>query len=165
LFGDFVSGTVLQLLRRARVDFTEGTVVLKSKRLLAAVMFACIASVGPSRAQTLSYADAVTKLADDCGADIKKLCSGLNLGNNRIANCLAQNAAKVSPTCKTTLTGVVASISRREQAQAAYSEVCRTDMAMRCKGVKGDGNILACLSKGRMVTKKCSQAITDAGWR
>lgn len=139
--------------------------MLKGTHLAATVVLAFLASGGIAKAQTISYADAVSKLADDCGADIKKLCSGLNLGGGRIADCLERNAPKVSPTCKSSLAGVVASISQREQAQAAYSQVCKGDMAMRCKGVKGDGNILACLSKGRMVTKKCSQAITDAGWR
>ena len=35
-----------------------------------------------ARAETISFADAVTTLAKDCGADIMKLCSGLNLGRS-----------------------------------------------------------------------------------
>ena len=140
--------------------------MLNTRMLLATAVVAGIASVGVARAQTISYADAITKLADDCGADIKKLCSGLNLGNGRIADCLQQNESKVSPVCKTSMTNVVASITLREQAQTAYSDVCRGDIAMRCKGVKGDGYILACLNKGqKLVSQKCNQAIIDAGWR
>lgn len=134
--------------------------------LQAATVLALVSCAGIATAQTISYADAVSKLADDCGADIKKLCKDLNLGNNRIADCLAKNDAKVSPTCKSSLASVAASISQREQAQTAYSDVCRGDIAMRCKGVKGDGYILACLNKGhKLVSQKCNQAITDAGWR
>jgi hypothetical protein len=122
--------------------------------------------LGAAHAQTISYGDAVTTLAKDCGADIKKLCKGLNLGNNRIADCLRQNAAKVSPTCTSSLGAVSASIQKREQAQAAYSKLCAHDMAQRCRGIKGDGYILACLIKTqKLVGGKCNQAITDAGWR
>jgi hypothetical protein len=118
------------------------------------------------QAETMSYADAITKLADDCGADIGKFCKGLNLGGGRIADCLEQNAAKVSPTCKASVAGVVQSITQRERAQGAYSDVCAGDIAMRCKGVKGDGYKLACLNKAqKRVSDKCNQAIIDAGWR
>jgi len=72
-----------------------------------------------AHAETISYADAVTTLAKDCGADIKKLCSGLNLGNGRIADCLQKNSAKVSPTCTSTLGTVTASIKTRQAAQVA----------------------------------------------
>ena len=137
----------------------------RRSNLFAAVALACIAHAGLVQAETMSYADAITKLADDCGGDIRKFCKGLNLGGGRIADCLEQNAAKVSPTCKTSVASVVQSISQREQAQVAYSDVCKGDIAQRCRGIKGDGNILACLVKNKLVSGKCSQAITDAGWR
>ena len=138
----------------------------RRSKFFAAVTLACIAQVGFVQAETMSYADAITKLADDCGADISKFCKGLNLGGGRIADCLAQNEAKVSPSCKTSVANVVQSITQRERAQSAYSQVCRGDIAMRCKGVKGDGYILACLNKGqKRVSEKCNQAIIDAGWR
>jgi len=119
-----------------------------------------------AKSETMSYADAVTKLSTDCGADISKYCKGLNLGGGRIADCLDQNQSKVSPVCKASVASVMQSIHQRELAQGAYADTCRGDIAMRCKGVKGDGYILACLIKGqKMVSNKCNQAITDAGWR
>src|ERR1700712_2187065 len=112
-----------------------------------------------ARADTISYADAVTTLAQSCGADIKKVCSGLNLGNNAITDCLQKNSAKVSPTCTSTLTSVIASIKQRQAAQIAYYTVCKRNMATTCKGVKGDGNMLSCLIKAeRMTGPKCTQA-------
>ncbi|MGR9172372.1 hypothetical protein [Rhizobium sp. KDH_Rht_773_N] len=135
-------------------------------RLAGAAAIAAIAWTGAARADTISYADAITVLAKDCGADIRKLCKGLNLGNNRIADCLAQNAAKVSPACTSTLASVSASIQKREQAQASYGKVCAGDMARRCNGVVGDGYILACLIKtAKYVSARCNQTISDAGWR
>jgi hypothetical protein len=119
-----------------------------------------------ARADTISYADAVSKLAADCGADIKKVCSGLNLGNNAITNCLQKNVATVSPVCTASLSGVISSIRTRQAAQIAYYDVCKRNMATTCKGLKGDGNMLSCLVKADRITgPKCSQAITDAGWR
>jgi hypothetical protein len=136
------------------------------RKLTALAAIAVAASLSVAHAEIISYADAVTTLSRDCGADIKKVCKGVNLGNNRIADCLQQNAAKVSPTCTSSLAGVSASIQQREQAQAAYSKVCAHDIAQRCRGIKGDGYILACLIKTqRLVGSKCNQAITDAGWR
>lgn len=119
-----------------------------------------------AQSETMSYADAVTKLSTDCGADIQKYCKGLNLGGGRIANCLDQNQSKVSPVWKASVASVMQSIHQRELAQSGYQDTCRGDIAMRCRGVKGDGYILACLIKGqKMVSQKCNQAITDAGWR
>ncbi|WP_116274499.1 cysteine rich repeat-containing protein [Rhizobium leguminosarum] len=66
------------------------------------------------RADTISYADAVTTLAKECGSDIKKFCNGQNLGNGRIQACLGKSASKVSPNCTSTLGGVLASIAKRQ---------------------------------------------------
>ncbi len=139
---------------------------IRVRDLGVAMLIAYVAMTSPGRAETISYADAVTKFAADCGKDVKKLCAGLNLGSGRIMDCLQQNAAKVSPTCKSTTADVVTSIKEREAAQSAYFKVCRHDIAQRCRGIKGDGYQLSCLLKTtRMVGDKCNQAITDAGWR
>lgn len=139
--------------------------MLKIRNLTAAVALASISFIGTASAQTLSYADAVTKLADDCGTDIQKLCKGLNLGGGRIATCLQQNSAKVSPACKGTLSTVFQSIDQRQRAQMSYEQVCRRDMTKSCSGVKGDGFVLACLMTKKRVSAECKQVITDAGWR
>ena len=106
------------------------------------------ARLGLGRAQTISYADAVTVLARDCGADIKKHCRGLNLGNNEIRNCLEQNQAKVSPTCTSTLAGVTALIQQRLAAQASVFKVCSGRAKQLCKGVVGEvGTVLQRLDR------------------
>lgn len=117
-------------------------------------------------AQTISYADAMTVLARDCGADVKKFCKDLNLGNNEIRNCLEGNQGEVSPQCTATLAAVTASIERRLAAQAAVFKVCAGNAKQHCKGVVGEVHILQCLIKTeRIDSEKCNQAITDAGWR
>jgi hypothetical protein len=64
---------------------------------------ALLAWTAAGQAQTISFADAMTVLARDCGADVKKHCAGLNLGNGEIQNCLASKQAEVSPQCTATL--------------------------------------------------------------
>ncbi|MEK1889273.1 MAG: hypothetical protein AAAB35_17260 [Phyllobacterium sp.] len=140
---------------------------MKKLRLLSgAALIATLIVAGASRADTISYADAVSALAKACGTDIKKFCTGLNLGNNQIQNCLEKNGGKVSPTCTSTLTSVTASIKQRQAAQIGFFKLCEHDAAEFCKGVMGEGNILACLLKTKRIDNgKCNQAITDAGWR
>ena len=72
---------------------------MRPRILLAALLGATLAQSGAAHAATISFADAMTVLARDCGADVEKYCKGLNIGNNKIADCLAANRAKVSPVC------------------------------------------------------------------
>ncbi|APO68542.1 cysteine rich repeat domain-containing protein [Rhizobium gallicum] len=126
--------------------------------------FLSITTVG--EADTISYADAVTTLAKECGSDIKRFCNGENLGNGRIQACLEKNSSKVSPTCTSTLGSVMTSIAQRQEAQASVFKVCQHDISQYCNGVKGYGNILSCLVETKRVdNRQCNQAITDAGWR
>jgi len=131
-----------------------------------AVLIALLTLTAATRADTISYADAVTTLATDCGTDIKKFCKGMNLGGGRIQSCLEGHAGKVSPTCTASLASVVTSIRARLAAQSSFAAICKHDAAQYCKGVKGEGNVLSCLNKAKRVNEgQCGQAITDAGWR
>ncbi|MBY2923824.1 MULTISPECIES: cysteine rich repeat-containing protein [Rhizobium] len=135
-------------------------------RLLGGALVAFLALSGAARADTISFADAVSTLANDCGSDIKKFCKGLNLGSGRIQNCLETHAAKVSPTCTATLASVTSSIGQRLAAQSSFTTICKHYVAQFCSGVVGEGNILSCLNKATRVNEgQCGQAITDAGWR
>src|SRR6185312_13869160 len=99
-------------------------------------------------AATISYADAMTQLSASCGADIKKICKGLNLGGGRIRTCLQKNSAQVSQPCNATLASVLASIQARQKAQASVASVCRNDANRLCNGVQmGDAHMLTCLVK------------------
>lgn len=139
---------------------------MRSSAALFGLAIMSLASATSVHADTMSYADAVTALADKCGADIKRHCPGVSLANNQVQACLEQHQASVSPTCTATLSEVVTSISVRQAAQLSYFKVCAGDAARHCKGVKGEANILGCLIKtSRIDGAKCDQAITDAGWR
>jgi len=130
------------------------------------MLAASFASAGVGVAQTVSYADAMTMLTRDCGADVKKFCRGINLGNGKLANCLGEHQAQVSPQCTSTLASVIASIQARLAAQASVFKVCASNAAMHCGGVQGEANIVQCLVKTeRIDSNACNQAITNAGWR
>ncbi|SDB06720.1 hypothetical protein [Bauldia litoralis] len=137
------------------------------RKFVAVALAAAVLTMGTAQAATISFGDAMSVMARDCGADVEKYCKNLNLGNNRIADCLVQNQDKVSPVCINTLVAVTASLKQRLAAQASVVKVCRGDAARRCTGVvQKDAHILDCLIKAqRHVTNKCNAAITDAGWR
>jgi hypothetical protein len=141
---------------------------MKSRTAKMAIALCSILSLStiPAPADTVSYADAVSLLAKDCGQDIRKHCPGVNLGNGRIQACLQQHQATVSPTCTSTLASVTQSIQIRQEAQASAFKLCKGDALRHCKGVVGELNILGCLLKTQHInTANCNQAITDAGWR
>jgi hypothetical protein len=42
-------------------------------------------------------------LRSACGADVRSICGGVPAGGGRIVQCLATNAAQLSPACKDVL--------------------------------------------------------------
>lgn len=137
-------------------------------RLCAGIAALVLIGTGaPSLAQTIGYADAISRLATNCGQDIAKHCAKVNLGNGRIQQCLSQNQAKVSGGCRATITEVQRLLQLRTEARRVVIRVCDADMKRLCQGVQpGDGNLLECLMKAqRSTSQSCNQAITDAGYR
>ena len=135
-------------------------------KLAVGILLAAFAFGGIANAQTISYADAMTKLTRDCGADVKKFCRGVNLGNGQLAGCIEKHQAQVSPKCTSTLASVMSSIQKRLAAQASVFKACEANAANHCRGVKGEVHILQCLIKTeRIDSDRCNQAITDAGLR
>jgi hypothetical protein len=147
-----------------------------TKRLLLATSFSMsvalaasvlVAGTVSSEAQTISYADAIDRLAKNCGRDINRLCATAHLGGGRVQQCLDKNQAKVSAQCKQTNVEVRALLRKRAQARAAIPKVCDRDIRRLCSGVvQGDGHLLECFLKAeRAVSGACRQAVTDAGYR
>ncbi|NRG16763.1 hypothetical protein HPQ64_03555 [Rhizobiales bacterium] len=135
--------------------------------LAMASMFGVWGGGNAAFAQTIGFADAIKILHASCGADIEKYCKNVNLGNNRIQQCLQKNEAKVSDQCKADYAGVYIMLQKRFAAQEAVTKVCDRDIQQLCKLVKpGKGHVLNCLLKAEpSVGDKCNQAITDAGYR
>jgi outer membrane protein OmpA-like peptidoglycan-associated protein len=123
-------------------------------------------SVQQVHAQTIGYSEALGHLAIDCGNDIRRFCSKINLGGGRVADCLEQNWAKVSPNCKGTNAVVRDLITKRAAARRAVPRLCETDRLRLCSGIQeGDGNLLECFEKTKPnVSAACRQGIADAGY-
>ncbi len=121
---------------------------------------------GPAAAQTIGYADAMGILVKSCGPDIEKYCKKVNLGNGRIEGCLADNAANVSAACKADYAQVYVMLQARFAAQEAVPKLCGADVKNLCPDItRGKGYTLQCLLNKRRLSRRCSQAITDAGYR
>jgi hypothetical protein len=120
-----------------------------------------------AQAQTVSYAEAADRLAVACGKDIDEYCRGVNLGSGRLKNCLSQNRDGLSAECKDTYTQIFTLIEKRAQAHTAVLKLCEVDIRKLCSGVaKGDGQVLECiLTASAGVSRRCNQAIVDAGYR
>ncbi|MFG1345309.1 hypothetical protein V5F59_10480 [Xanthobacter autotrophicus DSM 431] len=137
---------------------------MKRAGLVLAVLLAC-AGV-EARAQTVSYAQAAGLLAQHCGEDIMKFCRGLNLGNNAIHDCLAQNVGRLSPACAANHASIRQMTEARAAAQKQVYQVCDRDRAQFCPGlVAGDGNIVSCLLEAsKVVSGACTASLVNAGY-
>jgi hypothetical protein len=139
----------------------------KIRHLVAVLPVLAFLCSTPAAAQTMGFAEAADKLVAACGKDMDANCKGVNLGNGRMGACLSKNRDRISTDCQQTYAAVFAGIERRAQARVAVLKICDVDMRRLCGGtVKGDGQVLECmLTASRAVSPKCSQAITDAGYR
>lgn len=142
---------------------------MKRLTFLVAGIAAWCAFASPGSADTISYAQAAQALVAACGNDVNALCKGVKPGGDRIQGCLAQNAGQVSQQCRQTYQSVFASLAARAKAQAEVPQVCKHDAERHCSNFRaGNARILRCLIRSdnvRKISKKCNQAITNAGWR
>jgi hypothetical protein len=125
-----------------------------------------LAAVFPAKAQTMSYADAISQLATVCRGDIEKFCRGVPLGP-RLKTCFDTNEARMSPQCQQTRGVVYTSISRRSAAQRDIGDICSADIARLCGTTRAGDSLLACLlsASPAAISPQCNQAFTDTGWR
>jgi outer membrane protein OmpA-like peptidoglycan-associated protein len=134
-------------------------------RAMLAALFAAVVSAGAS-AQTIGYADAIDRLAVNCGKDIEKFCKKEPLGGGRIRQCLQQNRALVAPSCMAAMNELTTLLQKRVAARAAIDGACERDRLRLCSGIKpGDGKLLECFSKVKQnVSAACRQMVADAGY-
>lgn len=138
------------------------------KKSLSGILVVLVMMVGiaPAAAKTIGYADAMGILVKSCGKDIEQYCKDVRLGDNRIQNCLATNADKVSATCKADYARAYLLLQERFAAQESAGKICAGDAKRLCPGVtRGKGYVLQCLLNKRNLSRACSQIITDAGYR
>lgn len=127
-------------------------------------------AVGQAGAQqpppTTSFTESLTALAAACGKDIDTHCAGVNLGNNRLKNCLSRNQATLTVACRDTYGKVFGLIDKRAQSRNALMKHCEADAKKLCAAVqKEDGALIECLLSAKRIGWRCSQAMTEANFR
>lgn len=140
--------------------------VLAKAALFVGVCVSCPGFAAVAQAQTMSYAESAERLAAACGKDIDEYCKGVNLSGGRMKNCLSQNRDSLSPDCKESYSQIFSLIDKRAQVRAAVVKLCDIEVRKLCQGMTGNAQILECLlNTGGTVSRRCSQAITDAAYR
>ena len=127
-----------------------------------------VALTAPSlaAAETMSFGDASAQLAKACGADITANCRGVNLDSNRLKECLSRNRDVMSADCKATYFSTLDAIQKRIAARATVANACGREIVKLCKGsTKETSKSIPCLMTTRGVSRNCTQAMDDAGYR
>src|SRR6187401_3140324 len=114
------SSSVQQSSRREAQPFTSTTRSIC--RLVLAGLFA-LAFANSSRAQTIGYAEAIDRLAKSCGQDIDKYCKKVALGGGRVQQCLDQNQADVSASCKSSVSALRTLLQVRATARSSVARI------------------------------------------
>ena len=79
------------------------------------------------------------KAEGPCREDAKKFCGNVQPGGGRIARCMKEHEAQLSPACQSAM-------KEAQQRFEEFSKDCKPDAEKFCKGIRpGQGRILACL--------------------
>ena len=131
------------------------------------LLFAALLAV-PSWAvaETMSFGDAAAMLAKGCAADITTNCRGVNLDANRLKECLSRNQDVTSAQCKATYLQAFDAIQKRIAARVTVANACTREIVKICHGsTKETSKSVPCLMTASGVSRNCTQAMSDAGYR
>jgi hypothetical protein len=127
-----------------------------------------VALTAPSlaAAETMSFGDAAAILAKRCGAEITANCRGVNFDANRLKECLYRNQDALSPQCRTDSLRSLDAIQKRVAARTAVANACSREIVKLCAGsTKETSKSVPCLMTTKGVSRNCTQAMDDAGYR
>ena len=105
-----------------------------------------------------SNATAQERLAvGHCAADLRRLCPGVQPGNNRLRACMREHIRDVSFPCLVTL-------AKFAEVRRTLSEECNAHIRQQCANVeRGEGRLGACLrSAVASLSDTCKDALTRA---
>ncbi len=97
------------------------------------------------------------KVHQICRADIASVCAGVEKGQGRIAKCLNENSAKLSPPCQS---GLSQRKAERQMLRRDVGLACARDRQNVCgAGLKGH-EVLVCLRQAQAkLSEGCQQAL------
>jgi hypothetical protein len=117
-------------------------------------------------AETMSFGDAAALLARSCGADITTNCRGVNLDASRLKECLSRNQDVTSQQCKAAYLQTLDAITKRIAARVTVANACTREIVKLCHGsTKETSKSVPCLVTASGVSRNCTQAMSDAGYR
>jgi hypothetical protein len=117
-------------------------------------------------APSVSFIESMDMLASACARDIDTHCAGVNLGSNRLKNCLSRNQATLTVACRDTYGKVFSQIDRRAQTRIGFLKHCEADAKKLCTASqKDDGAVIECLLSAKRLGWRCNMAVTEANFR
>jgi len=129
-----------------------------------------LALAAPSLARAadpiMTFSESTAMLAKVCGAEITANCRGVNLDSGRLKECLSRNQDVASPDCRANFLVPFDQIQKRINARVTVAGACRLEIIKLCHGsTKETSKSVACLLTAKGVSRNCTQAVTDAGYR
>jgi hypothetical protein len=129
-----------------------------------------LALAAPSLARAadpiMSFSESTALLAKSCGAEITANCRGVNLDSNRLKECLSRNQDVASPQCRQNFLIPFDQIQKRINARVMVAQSCRLEIIKLCHGsTKETSKSVPCLMTAKGVSRNCTQATIDAGYR
>ena len=113
-----------------------------------------------------TFAESAALLGKSCGADIKANCRGVNLDTGRLKECLFRNQDVLSADCKANYLPAFDAIQKRINARVTVAGACRLEIIRLCHGsTKETSKSVPCLLTAKGVSRNCTQATIDAGYR
>jgi len=128
-----------------------------------------LALAAPSLARAdsiMTFSESAAMLAKICGTEITANCRGVNLDSNRLKECLSRNQDVMSPQCKANYLVPFDQIQKRINARLTVAGACRLEIIKLCHGsTKETSKSVPCLLTAKGVSRNCTQATIDAGYR
>ena len=114
----------------------------------------------------MTFSESAAMLAKICGAEITANCRGVNLDSSRLKECLSRNQDVMSPQCKASYLVPFDQIQKRINARVTVAQSCRLEIIKLCHGsTKETSKSVPCLMTAKGVSRNCTQATIDAGYR
>jgi len=131
------------------------------------LLLLALASPSMARADNLmTFSEATAMLAKVCGAEIRANCRGVNLDSKPLKECLSRNQDVMSPGCKANYLVPFDQIQKRINARVLVAQSCRLEIIKLCHGSnKETSKSVPCLLTAKGVSRNCTQATIDAGYR
>ncbi len=103
------------------------------------------------------FVTALGAFAQPCAKDAEKFCANVKQGEGRIAQCLEEHQAQLSPVCK----------KHRAEMKEAIKEArlaCKDDIPKVCGGIPpGEGRVVECLIANKShLSPKCKMKVLEA---